>query len=158
MPWIIGGDFNEIAAYSDKSNFFNMDVRRCRFQEVIQSCELIDLVGPKYTWCKSPRGLSTVWERIDRVLCTASRKDLFPVVVVLHLSRVKHGHCPILLNTEGIWNHNSDDFPVKLDNLATTLVEWNKSTFGNIFNSKRRILAGIRGAQKTLCQSSNPFL
>ncbi|OMO65780.1 reverse transcriptase [Corchorus capsularis] len=118
-PWVVGGDFNEIATASEKSNFKDSDCHRCRrMQEALQACNLIDLgfIGPKFTWHKSPNSLLSSWE-----------------------------------------NH---DAPIqsKLTKFAEVVKKWNKSSFGNIFQKKKRLLARLRGIQKARCNGENPFL
>ncbi|OMO49899.1 Endonuclease/exonuclease/phosphatase [Corchorus capsularis] len=96
-PWLVGGDFNTIASSADKSNFSSHDTSRCRrFNEVINSCELVDLgfTGPRYTWKRSGRGIATIWERLDRFLCNIEWKQKFPEALVRHLPRVRSDHCP----------------------------------------------------------------
>ena len=73
LPWLCGGDFNELLKSHEKSGgrprpFGQMQ----KFREVLDECGLIDLgfIGKKFTWFKNyPSG--GLWERLDRAVSTA---------------------------------------------------------------------------------------
>lgn len=51
-PWMLAGDFNDLADSSDKKGGAPVSVRRCRnFQNRMNMCKLSELVshGPKFT-------------------------------------------------------------------------------------------------------------
>ncbi|KAI9075071.1 hypothetical protein K1719_042969 [Acacia pycnantha] len=71
-PWVLIGDFNDVASASEKTG--GAEANFCRmalFSDWIQQCKLMDLgaVGPRYTW-KGPisRGGRHLFERLDRGL------------------------------------------------------------------------------------------
>nr|XP_016444253.1 PREDICTED: uncharacterized protein LOC107769541 [Nicotiana tabacum] len=55
------------------------------------------------------------------------------------------------------WMDNLALLPV-IDNFTTTVQEWNKSTFGNIFKQKRKILARLSGIQSSIHYPTSNFL
>ncbi|KAI9113126.1 hypothetical protein K1719_015651 [Acacia pycnantha] len=70
IPWVILGDFNDIAAASEKiGGSGNSEARIRLFTERIRRCNLSDLgsCGPRFTW-KGPRlvGNGRIFERLDR--------------------------------------------------------------------------------------------
>ncbi|KAL5772990.1 hypothetical protein ACOSP7_012608 [Xanthoceras sorbifolium] len=69
LPWIIGGDFNEIMWGDEKMG----GLARCgaamdNFREAIDCSGLMDLsfMGNKFTWCNRQFGGDVIWERLDR--------------------------------------------------------------------------------------------
>lgn len=104
VPWMLAGDFNEIASVDEKSGGAPASYSRCRkFKDWIEECKLIDLgyLGPKFTWRgqKSP-GLSRVYERLDRAFCNMEWRVSFPEAAVRNLPRVKSDHHPILIDLQ----------------------------------------------------------
>ncbi|XP_061354894.1 uncharacterized protein LOC133299452 [Gastrolobium bilobum] len=52
-PWLVGGDFNEIAAASEKKGGSPPNYTKCQFfKEILDDCQLEDLgfTGSKFTW------------------------------------------------------------------------------------------------------------
>lgn len=68
LPWLIGGDLNEILDNSEKLGGPRRD-RRCleEFKEVLDECKLRDIKPPRdqFTWHSNRNGCH-VWERLDR--------------------------------------------------------------------------------------------
>ena len=103
---------------------------------------------------------------------------LFPEAIVTHLNCTHLDYCPILLSLqaapsthlprpfrfESMWlsHHDFPDIVDKAWSLPATnlsmfivyftslVLSWNKHTFGNIFQRKKRVLARINGAQRAL--------
>lgn len=116
--WVVGGDFNEIACSSEKSNFKNSDCHRCRkLQTVLADCSLLDLgfSGAKYTWYKSPTAFQSIKERLDKYYCNADWRLEFSDAVVCHLPRINSDHCPILLRVFGYPPPASDFKPFRFE-------------------------------------------
>ncbi|KAF7812560.1 uncharacterized protein G2W53_033536 [Senna tora] len=69
LPWLVGGDFNEILSPDEKWGVRDASLTRINdFQNCIDACGLTDLgfSGLKFTWCnKRPNG-QIVFERLDR--------------------------------------------------------------------------------------------
>ena len=49
-----------------------------------------------------------------------------------------------------VWSDPSVNLPVHVNTFIDLILPWNKHTFGNIFQRKKRILARIAGAQRAL--------
>jgi len=72
-PWLMMGDFNEIASPDEKKGGTQVDLRRClHFADWINDCNLMDVntVGTKFTW-RGPKwnGYDRVFKKLDCVLC-----------------------------------------------------------------------------------------
>jgi hypothetical protein len=102
-PWLLAGDFNDIACIEEKRGGVVASSRRCNiFRDRINNCKLIDIgaVGPKYTW-RGPmhHGGQRIYERLDRALCNSKWSMNFPNGFVKVLTRVDFSdHHPILLS------------------------------------------------------------
>lgn len=102
LPWLIMGDFNEIANQNEK--FGGRPPNRIKFETFnlfLQKAKLIDLgfSGPKYTWTNCTQDGSLIRTRIDRAHANAEWINLFPETKVYHLPRLRSNHNPILLTT-----------------------------------------------------------
>jgi hypothetical protein len=101
-PWMLAGDFNDIACPSEKKGGVRALVRRCNtFVERMNACKLIDLgfVGSKYTW-RGPifHGGGRIFERLDRALSNDSWRLEFPDAFIKTLPRLDFSdHHPILI-------------------------------------------------------------
>ncbi|OMO90064.1 reverse transcriptase [Corchorus capsularis] len=104
--WVVGGDFNEIAAASEKYNFKDSDCQSqtLRFENA---------------WMTDP-DFKTILKQS--------------------------------------WENHDAPIQSKLTKFAEVVRKWNKSSFGNIFQKKKRLLASLRGIQKARCNGENPFL
>lgn len=101
LPWLLIGDFNQIVHHSEKCGGVpTAEVRLRAFQQVIMSCNLIDLgfSGPRFTWSNMRKGLAHVQERLDTVLCNRAWLHKFSVTRVVHLPRTRSDHCPLMVN------------------------------------------------------------
>lgn len=117
----------------------------------------------------SRSGLSRVQERLDKALVNFEWQYKFPEGMVSHLPKTYYDHCLILVNYHGItkpeyslkpfcfeacwmsredfrtlitgvW-HYSPRLTEALVSTVTKSREWNTTFYGNIFRTKRRILA-----------------
>ncbi|MCH79376.1 endonuclease/exonuclease/phosphatase family protein [Trifolium medium] len=102
-PWLLAGDFNDIACAAGKKGGAPVSIRRCNlFKDRINACNLLDLgaVGSKYTW-RGPiyHGGQRIYERLDRALSNDMWRLLFPEAFVKILARLDYSdHHPILIN------------------------------------------------------------
>ncbi|XP_058751892.1 uncharacterized protein LOC131624996 [Vicia villosa] len=102
-PWMLAGDFNDLADPSDKKGGAPISVRRCKnFLNRVNMCKLNELVshGPKFTW-KGPvyHGGQDIYEKLDRVMSNDLWRLNFPDVFVKVLVRVAFSdHHPVLIN------------------------------------------------------------
>ncbi|KAI9117634.1 hypothetical protein K1719_011800 [Acacia pycnantha] len=172
-PWMIAGDFNEIKSPLEKKGGGRVNETRCaRFNDWIQSCNLIDIEssGPFFTW-KGPKweGLDRVYKRLDRCLCNAQWQGRFHNAEVRVIPRISSDHHPLLINLctevrgsmvrnfrfEAMWlmhdsfealvqNHwkGGEDAHVKLSLFQQDLIRWNKEVFGRVEARKRRLGGG----------------
>lgn len=53
---------------------------------------------------------------------------------------------------ESVWAHSHGNIAEKGENLAVSLQEWNKKSFGNLFRKKKKLRARISGVQRALAQ------
>ncbi|KAK6119801.1 hypothetical protein DH2020_046456 [Rehmannia glutinosa] len=87
LPWLIGGDFNEILYPSEKYGGADT-IQSCmdNFRATIEHCNLNDLgwSGPRFTWRKGLRNLNNLHERLDRFFGTQSWIDTFKNFGVFH--------------------------------------------------------------------------
>lgn len=99
IPWILGGDFNEITGDSEK---LGGAVRRQKlmedFIEVIDSCSLIDAGADNdiFIWYKKLRG-QVIWERLDRFLLNIELANLCSNISVHYLDFLASDHRLTLL-------------------------------------------------------------
>ncbi|KAL5823208.1 hypothetical protein ACOSQ4_021108 [Xanthoceras sorbifolium] len=101
LPWICGGDFNEILMDCEKDGGLPKQRRLLlNFREALDACGLQDLgfEGPLFTWCNGRVGNAFVQERLDRYVCSRDWLSLFPASYVQHLDFWKSDHRPILLH------------------------------------------------------------
>ncbi|KAL5862295.1 hypothetical protein ACOSQ3_003581 [Xanthoceras sorbifolium] len=65
LPWLIGGDFNEILRGDEKDGgLVRMGSAMDGFREAVDSCNLLDMgfSGNKFTWCNRQFGGNVIWE------------------------------------------------------------------------------------------------
>ncbi|XP_028055175.1 uncharacterized protein LOC114259367 [Camellia sinensis] len=129
QPWLVAGDFNDYANQRERRSFStNHNTSRTqKFLDQVNRCNLIDLgsSGPRMMWTNNRQGLANTMERLDRALCNAEWRTMFPDAIVRVLPRTYSDHSPLIVYTQ--------------------VTKWNKEVFGNIFKCKRRLLARIEG-------------
>ncbi|GAU51239.1 hypothetical protein TSUD_129860 [Trifolium subterraneum] len=103
-PWLVAGDFNDIASADEKGGGVTASRRKCNiFKERIDACNLIDMgaMGPKFTW-RGPifHGGQRIFERLDLALCNDQWRLKFPDGFVKVLTRLDYSdHHPILISS-----------------------------------------------------------
>ncbi|XP_019180199.1 PREDICTED: uncharacterized protein LOC109175391 [Ipomoea nil] len=178
-PWLSVGDYNSVLSINEVSST-NLSSTRCAgFRRWIFEEGLIDLgcEGPQFTWRRGLSATSFRAARLDRALSNLEWRLHFLDARVYHLPIVNSDHAPILISTmlshkqsgpkefkyNATWashpefpnfiknNWNSDQSLEQAKKaLATKLQSWNRNSFGNIFQRKRRVLARIKGTQRAL--------
>ncbi|XP_029148790.1 uncharacterized protein [Arachis hypogaea] len=100
-PWMLVGDFNDIAYEYEKKGGAWVDTNACRrFQNWVNKYNLVDLeyVGSKFTWKGAQReGMERVFKRLDRALANIDWRRDFGDARVEVLPRVNSDHHPILV-------------------------------------------------------------
>ncbi|XP_071721888.1 uncharacterized protein [Rutidosis leptorrhynchoides] len=103
LPWIVGGDFNELLQLDEKEGESLRSSRQIEdFRDAAEYCELRDLgfYGPRFTWCNGQYQGTLISERLDRVLATEGWMALYPNARVINLVSPLSDHCSILLELE----------------------------------------------------------
>ncbi|KAL5541281.1 hypothetical protein UlMin_042503 [Ulmus minor] len=100
LPWLCGGDLNEILFDHEKKGGGDRASYLLRnFREAIEYCNLADLGfrGPKFTWCRGNNNSNFIQERLDRMLENSGWSDMFPNSIVHHLRLWGSDHRPLLI-------------------------------------------------------------
>ncbi|CAN0904538.1 hypothetical protein LINGRAHAP2_LOCUS23147 [Linum grandiflorum] len=167
-PWVLAGDFNAMLSPTDKRGRVPLGPNQTTsFLNCCHVCgiSVLQPVGPKFTWYRR-----LVAERIDWGLASVEWGKRFPGYKAYHLPKLYSDHQPVLLKDPNAgrvrlprpfrfiaaWlNHDAFDevlksewqhsaaFPIKITSLATKLKTWNKTTFGNIFERKKKEMEKI---------------
>ncbi|XP_058741121.1 uncharacterized protein LOC131613470 [Vicia villosa] len=118
--WLLEGDFNDIAASTEKKGGLQPSQSRCAlFRNRIKNCNLNDLEAksPNFTW-RGPifHGGQRIYEKLDRALSNDNWRWCFPDAIVKVLVRVEFSdHHPILVvPTMDI--HNKPNKPFRFEN------------------------------------------
>ncbi|KAL7212328.1 hypothetical protein ACSBR2_015082 [Camellia fascicularis] len=86
QPWLVAGDFNDFAHQRERRSFStNRNTSRTqKFLDRVNNCNLIDLgsSGPRLTWTNNRQGLANTMERLDRAMCNAEWRTMFPEAIV----------------------------------------------------------------------------
>ncbi|VFQ88669.1 unnamed protein product, partial [Cuscuta campestris] len=97
--WIVGGDFNTVADYSEHDGKNHPNARDMEeFKACISSCGLTTphTIGSLFTW-SSNRSNGRVMRRLDRVLVNNKMLEEFEDISIMHLSKTSSDHKPLLL-------------------------------------------------------------
>ncbi|XP_057428997.1 uncharacterized protein LOC130722320 [Lotus japonicus] len=180
-PWFVAGDFNSVLFEAEKVGGapFNRQAAN-KFQECLNITHLEDLgaKGVHFTWQRGD-----LFERLDRAVSNAQWRTRFPAASITNLPLPFSDHCALWLrlNVEtrspkpfkflAAWSQHpefqdliknnwraSSSWQGNITNCTETLMEWNKLVFGDIFRTKKRLLARMEGIQKKIVQNPNPFL
>ncbi|GAU43787.1 hypothetical protein TSUD_378120 [Trifolium subterraneum] len=105
IPWLMIGDFNEIAKLDEKKGGAPTDIRKCHnFNNWINECKLIEVttVGTRFTW-RGPKwnGRDRVFKKLDRVLCNVAWRLRYHEGYAKVLPRIHSDHHPITILFEG---------------------------------------------------------
>nr|POE93748.1 hypothetical protein CFP56_30518 [Quercus suber] len=100
MPWIVFGDFNEIAYSFEKSGGLERDGKQmANFRDCLDRCGLLDLgfAGQRFTWCNGRQGNQRTKLRLDRMVANDDWMRLYPEASVQHFSMSNSDHCLLVL-------------------------------------------------------------
>ncbi|XP_052486336.1 uncharacterized protein LOC128041067 [Gossypium raimondii] len=101
-PWLVSGDFNEIAYSFEKRGGQPREERKmAAFREILQECHLLDMgySGVWYTWERGNLPKTNIRERLDRGVANEKWMELFPTGNIHHLTSTLSDHCPLLIST-----------------------------------------------------------
>jgi hypothetical protein len=103
LPWLCGGDFNEIL---DNSEYFGLHERQewqmAGFREVVDVCDFHDLgfSGVPFTWDNGQNGEANVKVRLDRMLADPEFLALYGSTTVRHIPTPKSDHCMLAVKIQ----------------------------------------------------------
>ncbi|XP_019176856.1 PREDICTED: uncharacterized protein LOC109172161 [Ipomoea nil] len=101
LPWVVAGDFNDIACLSEKRGIHPHPSTLIEgFNDALNDCGLIDLgmVGGRFTWVKGRGTDAWVEERLDRAVATVDWMELHEEAVVRNIYTDSSDHCAILVD------------------------------------------------------------
>lgn len=100
LPWLVGGDFNEILYESEKVGGLSRPTSQMTaFADVLTSCGLYDIhaKGDPYTWCNKRQGVDNILARLDRFICNYQWHSRFSFAEAENLAYFGSDHRPVLL-------------------------------------------------------------
>ncbi|KAM1758693.1 hypothetical protein ACFX11_007796 [Malus domestica] len=95
LPWLIGGDFNELLGTYEKEEGPVRPINQIlAFRRAVSDCHLHDLgfVGTPFTWITIRSG--GINEHLDRALANKRWKNLFNCARVISSRLIKVRPCP----------------------------------------------------------------
>ncbi|XP_028106480.1 uncharacterized protein LOC114305569 [Camellia sinensis] len=102
-PWLVAGDFNDIASLSEKRSFSTniSQARTQKFNARMNRCNLMDLgcSGPHLSWSNGRQGMANTLERLDRAACNSEWRLAFTEGAVRNLPRTYSDHSPMVVYT-----------------------------------------------------------
>ncbi|MBA0856165.1 hypothetical protein Goshw_024247 [Gossypium schwendimanii] len=113
IPWVVLGDFNEIANSFEKEGGRLCSDRQMRdFCEALDDCYLTDLrfTGRWFTWERGRFVSTNIRKLLDRGVATFSWVNLFPGYRLEHLSHSFSDYYPLLIDFMRVTRNNEDIF------------------------------------------------
>ncbi|KAK6144319.1 hypothetical protein DH2020_021139 [Rehmannia glutinosa] len=101
IPWLIGGDFNEICYENEKmGGRVRANSQMRAFCDVLAECELRDIFcgGEFFTWVGRRLSSKVIFERLDRFVSTEEWRQLFSVAKAVTLEFYNSDHRPVELS------------------------------------------------------------
>ena len=105
MLWLCVEDFNELTRSDEKVGGNRRSHNQMQlFRDAIDECGFIDLgfTGSKFTWRKHYANGQSIWERLDRALCTNEWLQQFGSTRVFHLNYCSSYHNPFWIFPNGM--------------------------------------------------------
>ncbi|KAL6579788.1 hypothetical protein OROMI_007812 [Orobanche minor] len=154
-PWMVGGDFN-IVLYPHEKKGDNPPILSEMEEDAILECNLMDggYVGSPFTWYSN-----FIWQMLDRVFSRPNGLINFRVVVSSTSLGIPRIITPCYARLDS-WSIPSPfsgllKLSKKLARLKLTLREWNKVTFGNIFQNVEQAQKGVAEAEERFDSDPN---
>ncbi|XP_073030650.1 uncharacterized protein [Primulina eburnea] len=104
IPWLVGGDFNEIFFDSEKlGGNMRAPTQMQAFREALDFCELQDLhcSGEFFTWVNCRESNRIMFERLDRFVAYLKWRLFFPAARATSLEFFHSDHRPICMRLKG---------------------------------------------------------
>jgi exonuclease III len=103
-PWMLIGDFNDIASISEVVGGSFSYSRATKKLNMMEAFNLLDLgsTGSKYTWSRKNNNGALIAKRLDRAIADVRWRHVFPEAYVEHLARVYSDHRPLLVRFQMI--------------------------------------------------------
>lgn len=105
LPWLIGGDFNEVLFEKEKEGSFQKtDSGMNAFHDALFQCDLMDIgwSGTIFAWSNRRFKDGLLKERFDRFLGFLDWFNRFPNFEVFNLDSIGSDHSPILVKVVGL--------------------------------------------------------
>jgi len=103
--WLCAGDFNELVRGEEKLGVSRRSHNQMQlFYEAINVCGFVDLgySGSRFTWSRHYNSGHSIWERLDRALCTTDWLNHFASTKVVHLTCNTSDHSLLWIAPSGI--------------------------------------------------------
>lgn len=101
VAWICVGDFNDILHHSEKQGGnYRPPSSFERFRGWMFECDMFDMgfKGCSFTWSNGQGVETFIRERIDRGVCNAVFRSLFPLALIIHNEMVHSDHCLLIMD------------------------------------------------------------
>ncbi|KAL7210180.1 hypothetical protein ACSBR1_031694 [Camellia fascicularis] len=157
-PWLVAGDFNDIASQNEKRSFSTniSQARTQKFNAWMNRYNLMGLgcSGPRLTWSNGRQGMANTLERLDRAACNSEWRLAFTEGAVRNLPQTYSDHSPMVVYIQVMFSLNPSARPFRIEAawftdpdfkllvksipeatilLTKNAISWNKTHFGNIF-------------------------
>nr|XP_027103097.1 uncharacterized protein LOC113724387 [Coffea arabica] len=133
LPWCVCGDFNVIMVPQEKRGGWPFCSNEGR--ELLSFMEMagvfdVGFTGSQFTWCNNRKGRARIWKRLDKLLINAECSSLISSVTDVGGSPLR-ALCSKLLA------------------IRRVIREWNKNSFGNVFEVVRTMEEEVLQAELT---------
>ncbi|XP_073153714.1 uncharacterized protein [Henckelia pumila] len=128
LPWLVGGDFNEIFFDSEKLGRNKRPTTQTKcFREALYNCNLQSLHcdGETFTWVNRRVGDGLIFENLDRYVSSFDWRMLYPTTRCSSLYFYHSDHRPLLMHL-GVLSHTDLFRPKSCDKLFRFEATWMK--------------------------------
>jgi len=114
LPWLVGGDLNEIFYHCEKRGGPKSQTAINNFRAYFDDNGMFDLGYSRYdfTWCNYQENGTVVEERLCRFYADSEWSLLFPYAYVSHVDFDMSDHLPILLKCKSVSRTPQKALPV----------------------------------------------
>ncbi|WMV41202.1 hypothetical protein MTR67_034587 [Solanum verrucosum] len=157
IPWCTSGDFNVITSIEEKFGGIPYNIHKSfEFVGVIEACGLTDIgyTGLPFTWCNQRDVEARVWKRLDKAMVNDkwANESHIKYFKFLHFW-VENG--TFMKAVQQCWEKEVSGNPMwrlhqKIKRVSTTLSNWSKQEYGDIFAKVREFEDNIRKSEEEL--------